>query len=172
MRAPTKIWLAGLAVAALLPISLSLVITFAKAQEMTRHTGWGTITRNWNYLLDDGALTCHDLQTTEYVERMLLHYRGEMLNRRLLAPLQDNSQYIYAPLAEPDLAAYGCVIVPDGTRVYVESFVLKFFPVISAEVNGVTVHGVTGWDRIKYDPPLMQPRYPGVLKPWPKEEAK
>ena len=51
---------------------------------------------------------------------------------------------IQPPSPEPDPASFGCTIVPNGTRAFVERFVLPLVPLISVEVMGtVTIRGVT-----------------------------
>jgi hypothetical protein len=94
-----------------------------------------------NPLFNEGAMVCPDMQTVQLVVQAITRHRADLLKQRRMG---SDSSSIQPPSPEPNPASYGCTIVPNGTRVLVERFVLPFVPLISVEVNGaVTIRGVT-----------------------------
>ena len=92
-----------------------------------------------NPLFNEGAMVCADMQNVQLAVQAITRYRADLLKQRRMGT--DTSA---PPSAEPDPASYGCTIVPNGTRVFVERFVLPLVPLISVEVMGaVTIRGVT-----------------------------
>ena len=90
-----------------------------------------------NPLFNEGAMVCTNMQTVQLVIQAISRYRAELLKQRPMG--------IRPSSPEPNPASYGCVIVPNGTRVFVEKFVLPLVPLISVEDSGgsVTIRGVT-----------------------------
>jgi len=89
-----------------------------------------------NPLFNEGAMVCADMQTVQLVIQAISRHRADLLKQRPMG-IQPSSP-------EPNPASYGCTIVPNGTRVFVERFVLPLVPLISVEVMGaVTIRGVT-----------------------------
>jgi len=85
-----------------------------------------------NPLFNEGAMVCADMQTVQLSIQAISRYRADL--QRGVQP---------SPPA-PDPATFGCTIVPNGTRVFVEKFVVPLVPLISVEVGGaVTIRGVT-----------------------------
>jgi hypothetical protein len=92
-----------------------------------------------NPLFNEGAMVCPDMQTVQLAVQAITRHRADLLKPRRMGT--DTSA---PPPPEPDPASYGCTIVPNGTRVFVERFVLPLVPLISVEVMGaVTIRGVT-----------------------------
>jgi hypothetical protein len=86
-----------------------------------------------NPLFNEGAMVCPDMQTVQLAIQTITRHRADLLRQgtRLAS-------------AEPDAASFGCTIVPNGTRVFVERFVLPLVPLINVEAMGsVTIRGVT-----------------------------
>lgn len=93
-----------------------------------------------NPLFNEGAMVCPDMQTVQLAVQAITRHRADLLKQRRMGT--DGSAV--QPSPEPNPASYGCTIVPNGTRVFVERFVLPFVPLISVEVDGaVTIRGVT-----------------------------
>jgi hypothetical protein len=113
-----------------------------------QRTHWATATGLGNPFFNDGAMVCPDVPTVQFMIQAITHYRGDLFKQQLLGR---DSQYLYQPSPEPNLALYGCTIVPSGTRVFVERFVIQFVPLVSTEVNGVTIKGVTLSNMLKFD---------------------
>ena len=92
-----------------------------------------------NPLFNEGAMVCPDMQTVQLAVQAITRHRADLLKQRRVGT--DTSA---PPSPEPDPASYGCTIVPNGTRVFVERFVFPLVPLISVEVMGaVTIRGVT-----------------------------
>jgi len=86
-----------------------------------------------NPLFNEGAMVCPDMQTVQVAIQTIARHRADLLR-----------QGVQLPSAEPDAASFGCTIVPNGTRVFVERFVLPLVPLINVEAMGsVTIRGVT-----------------------------
>jgi len=86
-----------------------------------------------NPLFNEGAMVCPDMQTVQLAIQTIARHRADLLR-----------QGTQLPSAEPDAASLGCTIVPNGTRVFVERFVLPLVPLINVEAMGsVTIRGVT-----------------------------
>ena len=93
-----------------------------------------------NPLFNEGAMVCPDMQTVQLAVQAITRHRADLLKQRRM---RDTSS-IQPPSPEPDHASFGCTIVPNGTRVFVERFILPLVPLISVEVMGaVTIRGVT-----------------------------
>lgn len=90
-----------------------------------------------NPLFNEGAMVCADMQNVQLVIQAISRYRADLLRLR--------PRGVQPSSPEPNPASYGCVIVPNGTRVFVEKFVLPLVPLISVEDTGgsVTIRGVT-----------------------------
>jgi hypothetical protein len=86
-----------------------------------------------NPLFNEGAMVCADMQTVQLVIQAISRYRADLL------------KHVQPSSPKPNPASYGCAIVPNGTRVFVEKFVLPLVPLISVEDSGgsVTIRGVT-----------------------------
>ena len=105
------------------------------------HFAVATGEKTGNPLFNEGAMVCHDMQTVQLVVQAITRHRADLLTQRRMGT---DSRSIQPPSPEPNPASYGCTIVPNGTRVFVERFVLPLVPLISVEVNGaVTIRGVT-----------------------------
>ena len=95
-----------------------------------------------NPLFNEGAMVCADMQTVQLVIQAISRHRSDLLKLRRTGGV--DSRFVPPQAPEPNPASYGCTIVPNGTRVFVERFVLPLVPLISVEVNGaVTIRGVT-----------------------------
>ena len=91
-----------------------------------------------NPLFNEGAMVCPDMQTVQLAIQAITRHRADLLKQQRMG------SSIQPPSPEPNPASYGCTIVPNGTRVFVERFVLPFVPLISVEVDGaVIIRGVT-----------------------------
>ena len=89
-----------------------------------------------NPLFNEGAMVCADMQTVQLAIQAISRFRADLLKQRPIGTQP-------SPPA-PDPASFGCTIVPNGTRVFVEKFVVPLVPLISVEVGGaVTIRGVT-----------------------------
>ena len=89
-----------------------------------------------NPLFNEGAMVCPDMQTVQLAIQAITRHRTDLLKQQRIGA--------QLPSAEPDATSFGCTIVPNGTRVFVERFVLPLVPLISVEVMGaVTIRGVT-----------------------------
>src|SRR5215813_6892262 len=75
-----------------------------------------------NPLFNEGAMVCPDMQTVQVAIQTIARHRADLLR-----------QGVQLPSAEPDAASFGCTIVPNGTRVFVERFVLPLVPLINVE---------------------------------------
>jgi hypothetical protein len=94
-----------------------------------------------NPLFNEGAMVCPDMQTVQLAVQAITRHRADLLKRRRMGT---DTSSIQPPSPEPDPASFGCAIVPNGTRVFVERFVLPLVPQISVEAMGaVTIRGVT-----------------------------
>src|SRR5216683_806493 len=88
----------------------------------------------------------HFFGTSLFVAIMLAvqaitRHRADLLKQRRTGT--DGSP-VQPPSPGPNPASFGCTIVPNGTRVFVERFVLPFVPLIIVDVDGsVTIRGVT-----------------------------
>ena len=91
-----------------------------------------------NPLFNEGAMVCPDMQTVQLAIQAITRHRADLLKQqRMGSSIQPSSP-------EPNPASFGCTIVPNGTRVFVERFVLPLVPLISVEVDGsVIIRGVT-----------------------------
>ena len=95
-----------------------------------------------NPFFNEGAMVCPDMQTVQLAVQAISRHRSDALRQRPTGGV--DTRFVPAPSPEPDPASYGCTIVPNGTRVFVERFVLPLVPLISVEVNGsVVIRGVT-----------------------------
>jgi hypothetical protein len=89
-----------------------------------------------NPLFNEGAMVCPDMQTVQLAIQTITRHRADLLKQQRIGT--------QLPSAEPDAEAFGCTIVPNGTRVFVERFVLPLVPLINVEAMGsVTIRGVT-----------------------------
>jgi hypothetical protein len=90
-----------------------------------------------NPLFNEGAMVCANMQNVQLAVQAISRYRADLLKQRPMG-IQPSSP-------EPNPASFGCVIVPNGTRVFVEKFVLPLVPLIAVEDTGgaVTIRGVT-----------------------------
>jgi hypothetical protein len=96
--------------------------------------------KSGNPLFNEGAMVCADMQHVQLAVQAITRHRSDLLRQR---PLGTDGRAIQPPPG-PDPASFGCTIVPNGTRVFVEKFVLPFVPLINIEVGGaVTIRGVT-----------------------------
>src|SRR5262249_15459005 len=94
-----------------------------------------------NPLFNEGAMVCPDMQTVQLAVQAITRHRADLLKQRRMGTDTSSMQ---PPPPEPDPASFGCTIVPNGTRVFVERFVLPLVPLISVEVMGArTISGVT-----------------------------
>jgi hypothetical protein len=86
-----------------------------------------------NPLFNEGAMVCANMQNVQLAVQAITRFRADLLRQQSLGNQQ------------PDPAVFGCTIVPNGTRVFVEKFVLPLVPQISIEDSGgaVTIRGVT-----------------------------
>ena len=95
-----------------------------------------------NPLFNEGAMVCPDMQTVQLVVQAISRYRADLLKQRPTGGV--DTRLVPPQSAEPNPATYGCTIVPNGTRVFVEKFVLPLVPLVTVEVNGsVVIRGVT-----------------------------
>jgi len=89
-----------------------------------------------NPLFNEGAMVCTDMQTVQLAIQAISRFRADLLKQRPIGTQPSSPA--------PDPASFGCTIVPNGTRVFVEKFVVPLVPLISVEVGGaVTIRGVT-----------------------------
>jgi hypothetical protein len=94
-----------------------------------------------NPLFNEGAMVCPDMQTVQLAVQTITRHRADLLRQQRTGT---DTASIRPPLPEPDPASFGCTIVPNGTRVFVERFVLPLVPLISVEAMGaVPIRGVT-----------------------------
>src|SRR5216683_1362592 len=94
-----------------------------------------------NPLFNEGAMVCPDMQTVQLAVQAITRHRADLLKQRRTGT--DGSP-VQPPSPGPNPASFGCTIVPNGTRVFVERFVLPFVPLIIVDVDGsVTIRGVT-----------------------------
>jgi hypothetical protein len=94
-----------------------------------------------NPLFNEGAMVCPDMQTVQLAIQAVTRHRADLLRQQRIGTDPSSTQL---PSAEPDAASFGCTIVPNGTRVFVERFVLPLVPLINVEAMGsVTIRGVT-----------------------------
>jgi hypothetical protein len=102
--------------------------------------------------LISGAIVCPDFQTVQYVFRALTAHWSDASQDQIT---EGQSRLLRQPRPEPNLELYDCVLIPPGTRVQVEA--RSIVPIVSAEVNGKTVKGVTMAPMLKLDeePPAI-----------------
>ena len=114
-------------------LAVHLIEPSSGGEPMAGHLAIAAGEKMGNPLFNEGAMVCADMQTVQLVIQAISRYRADLLKR-----VQPSSP-------EPNPASYGCVIVPNGTRVFVEKFVLPLVPLISVEDSGgsVTIRGVT-----------------------------
>src|SRR5262249_60641131 len=95
-----------------------------------------------NPLFNEGAMVCPDMQTVQLVVQAISRYRADLQRQRPTGGVDTRLVPPQSPAPNP--ATYGCTIVPNGTRVFVEKFVLPLVPLITVEVDGsVVIRGVT-----------------------------
>jgi hypothetical protein len=95
-----------------------------------------------NPLFNEGAMVCPDMQTVQLAVQAISRYRADLQRQRPTGGV--DTRLVPAQSPAPDPATYGCTIVPNGTRVFVEKFVLPLVPLVTVEVNGsVVIRGVT-----------------------------
>jgi len=117
-------------------LAVQLIEPSSGGEPMAGHLAIAAGEKMGNPLFNEGAMVCADMQTVQLVIQAISRHRADLLKQRPMG-IQPSSP-------EPNPASYGCTIVPNGTRVFVERFVLPLVPLISVEVMGaVTIRGVT-----------------------------
>ncbi len=114
-----------------------------KQAEWVKHRHWATAT---GMSVVNGALVCPDFQTFQSVFDELVSSWEDAAADRMT---RGQSRLMRQPMPEPNLEVYGCALVPSGTRVLVEAG--NVVPIITAEVNGKSIKGVTHSGMIKFD---------------------
>lgn len=113
---------------------LAIITTAAHAQY---HQSYEATTKGLD--LVDGALACQDYNTTRYLYGKINEARH--FQRALPKSLIRQAEIVGTKPSEPVPAEYGCILVPPGTSVHVESD--YGIPVISGRLHGTKFTGVT-----------------------------
>ncbi|MGC2641273.1 MAG: hypothetical protein WA406_06175 [Pseudolabrys sp.] len=127
-----------------IPLFVAIMLAFQSiepssgGEPMAGHFAVAAGEKLGNPLFNEGAMVCPDMQTVQLVVQAITRHRADLLRQQRMG------SSIQPPSPEPNPASYGCTIVPNGTRVFVERFVLPLVPLINVEVMGaVTIRGVT-----------------------------
>ncbi|TXH35267.1 MAG: hypothetical protein E6Q98_15865 [Rhodospirillaceae bacterium] len=93
-----------------------------------------------------GALVCPDFDTT----RRVFAWINDAYQERLAdAFTGGQSQLLQRPQSGPNLALYGCSIIPAGTAIEIGEGTSGQIPVVRATVDGKLIQGVTLGDMIE-----------------------
>lgn len=117
-------------------LTLQSIEASSGGEPMAGHFAIAAGQKMGNPLFTEGAMVCPDMQTVQLAVQAISKHRADLLRQRPIGVRQSSP--------EPDPASLGCTIVPNGTRVFVERFVLPLVPLINVEVDGsVIIRGVT-----------------------------
>jgi hypothetical protein len=93
----------------------------------------------------NGAIICSDLATVDAMTRQMT---DAVTDGWVSAATEGKIDRVRPPAHTPDLAAYGCAFVPAGTVMKVLD--RNPVPVVQADVDGVTIKGVTSPVMVDY----------------------
>ena len=117
-----------------IPLFVAIMLAFQSiepssgGEPMAGHFAVAAGEKLGNPLFNEGAMVCPDMQTVQLVVQAITRHRADLLRQQRMG------SSIQPPSPEPNPASYGCTIVPNGTRVFVERFVLPLVPLINVEV--------------------------------------